>query len=509
MKSMIVTILMLLASSNTYSQNQKKLDSLENAMRAFEAHKLALGTKATALIDTTKADILFAIIWEYRNSMADTLPTFALPCLEISQKIGYKKGMANGLTAMGFYYNVMLDYPRCLESHQKALALRRELGDNKGIAYSLQQMGVALIDLGNHAEALSCYFEALKLAEQAGDSIGIARSFSLIAGIYQLQNKNTVALKYYLKSAKILENCKDKELANLRIVDAYGGIAYIYMGMKSKTQEAIDYFRKAIILSQKEGSNYNTVSLMGNLGVAYREHGDNRKAIEIFTSALQLYKSEHSDYLQTDVADMISWLTMLIGVSNERLGNLQEALKFQKLALPHAMRANQTRRAEVYEEFAKIYRKMGNYKNAFEYHTKADTLRDSVAKNVNLEAVNKVHLQNEFNKIQDSTKAEQFKRDAVAENELQKQKLMRNGFIGGFSIMIVFAGFFLFQRNKIKKGKILSDNLLLNILPAEVAEELKTKGTADAKHFDNVTVIYRFQIIYHCQRSSYSTRTSE
>ncbi|MBS1538746.1 MAG: hypothetical protein JST20_13495 [Bacteroidetes bacterium] len=35
-----------------------------------------------------------------------------------------------------------------------------------------------------------------------------------------------------------------------------------------------------------------------------------------------------------------------------------------------------------------------------------------------------------------------------------------------------------------------SDKLLLNILPAEVAEELKIKGTADAKHFDDVTVLF-------------------
>ena len=35
-----------------------------------------------------------------------------------------------------------------------------------------------------------------------------------------------------------------------------------------------------------------------------------------------------------------------------------------------------------------------------------------------------------------------------------------------------------------------SDELLLNILPAEVAEELKAKGHADAKHFDTVTILF-------------------
>ncbi|MBK9249808.1 MAG: hypothetical protein IPM69_17310 [Ignavibacteria bacterium] len=37
--------------------------------------------------------------------------------------------------------------------------------------------------------------------------------------------------------------------------------------------------------------------------------------------------------------------------------------------------------------------------------------------------------------------------------ELDKQKFVRNGFIAGFGVMILFAGLFLVQRNKISKEK--------------------------------------------------------
>ena len=46
------------------------------------------------------------------------------------------------------------------------------------------------------------------------------------------------------------------------------------------------------------------------------------------------------------------------------------------------------------------------------------------------------------------------------------------------------------QRNKISKARKRSDELLLNILPEEVAEELKAKGEAEAKQFDEVTVLF-------------------
>jgi adenylate cyclase len=35
-----------------------------------------------------------------------------------------------------------------------------------------------------------------------------------------------------------------------------------------------------------------------------------------------------------------------------------------------------------------------------------------------------------------------------------------------------------------------SDELLLNILPFETAEELKVSGTAKARHFDQATVLF-------------------
>ena len=46
------------------------------------------------------------------------------------------------------------------------------------------------------------------------------------------------------------------------------------------------------------------------------------------------------------------------------------------------------------------------------------------------------------------------------------------------------------QKQLIEKEKENSNFLLFNILPEEVAEELKIKGSADAKYFDEVTVMF-------------------
>jgi adenylate cyclase len=59
-----------------------------------------------------------------------------------------------------------------------------------------------------------------------------------------------------------------------------------------------------------------------------------------------------------------------------------------------------------------------------------------------------------------------------------------------------FAGTFIFlvivyrQRNRISIARKRSDDLLLNILPEEVAQELKEKGSSEAQLIEHVTVLF-------------------
>jgi class 3 adenylate cyclase len=56
--------------------------------------------------------------------------------------------------------------------------------------------------------------------------------------------------------------------------------------------------------------------------------------------------------------------------------------------------------------------------------------------------------------------------------------------------MLLLAATFLVQRNRVNKARMRSDELLLNILPEEVAEELKARGEAEARHFDTATILF-------------------
>jgi class 3 adenylate cyclase len=76
------------------------------------------------------------------------------------------------------------------------------------------------------------------------------------------------------------------------------------------------------------------------------------------------------------------------------------------------------------------------------------------------------------------------------QKEISRQKFIRNLIIGGLGLMIIFSIIFLLQRIRITKEKKRSEGLLLNILPYQVAEELKQTGHCQAKTFSMVTVMF-------------------
>ncbi|TAD84586.1 MAG: hypothetical protein EAY75_12840 [Bacteroidetes bacterium] len=94
-------------------------------------------------------------------------------------------------------------------------------------------------------------------------------------------------------------------------------------------------------------------------------------------------------------------------------------------------------------------------------------------------------------------KIEQEKKDAIATAEIKRSRNERNmSFLGaGLALLMVgVTAWSYFQKrkdnNRIAQEKKKSDDLLLNILPFEIAEELKANGKTIAKNYDEVSVLF-------------------
>lgn len=137
-------------------------------------------------------------------------------------------------------------------------------------------------------------------------------------------------------------------------------------------------------------------------------------------------------------------------------------------------------------ELESIYTRMGDFKTAYYYSKGINLLHDSINDLMKKEDVIVQDINHDFDQ-----------RQQTSEKKFKQQKTQRNMMAGGIiSLVIISLVIYLYYRNQKRLNKLLneakkqSDELLLNILPVETAEELKQYGTAKARKFDEVTVMF-------------------
>ncbi|MEO8588168.1 MAG: adenylate/guanylate cyclase domain-containing protein [Flavobacteriales bacterium] len=113
-----------------------------------------------------------------------------------------------------------------------------------------------------------------------------------------------------------------------------------------------------------------------------------------------------------------------------------------------------------------------------------DQANDALRTELNREMMNRV-MQDSLAHAQETARAE-----FASQQRLYAERNRRNIFLFAALGLLVFGVVVYRQRGRIRIALHRSDELLLNILPEEVAEELKMKGHADAKHFDNANILF-------------------
>lgn len=403
-----------------------------------------------------------------------------------------------------------------LHYSRNALELSDKLNFKRGRAFSFKNIGIAYFYQGNYVDALQNYQSSMQVFKEIGDSTGVANIQSNIGNIYYNQGDDPNALDWYIKSLRISEELKD----TLRISTALINIGAVYTNKKANYDLAIKHLLRALPLSEAIGNLDNTGTITVNLGEIYFDKGNDSLALAYFEKSLDATKgTDDAPYVMTDIGKLytrrkefdtaIKYLKDAYQLASEleaeyemgiaRLGlahayqekgETQLALQAYKEAevLCKATGANYALK-EVYEGLSVVYAKLKDFRNAYSYQAQLVAIKDTI---YNIDSDKKLQgLQ--FNYEIDKKQSEinlLTKDQELKQQEISRQKLMKNSFIGGFAIMLLFAGVFFTQRNRISKEKKRSDELLLNILPEETAEELKATGTARAKSFDMVTVMF-------------------
>jgi class 3 adenylate cyclase len=471
MKIILLLLIILSVKVHAEAPDKHKVDSLNAVLK-------------TSIPDSARAEAYFQLAWQYWDDYPDKALDYAKQCLALSEKCGYISGIGDAchvLAGVNWGRRKLLE---ALEWGKKALKFRLVTGNDKKVTRTLFALGITCDDLGDNEKALKYYFDGLSRAERIGDSNSAAGIYHNIGMIYDGAGNRKDAITYTKKALSINEKTGNKDWMGRNLIalgDYYSN---------SNDDESLQYYEqgRAVFLSIGQKEMYGMT--LTAIGSVFTRKGRYSTAIDTLHKALSVFREIQNK-------NGVAWTYNCLGNSYIQQKKFKEAAVSLDSCLRLCRELGAAAMRNVYQRLYQLDSASGNLARAYTHYRLYITLRDSLNSTENIQTVAKQQLRFEYAKKEEREKAEQAKRDAVAEQELQRQKLMRNGFIGGFGIMLLFSGFILFQRNRISKEKKISenerersDNLLLNILPAEVAEELKEKGAAEAKHFDNVTVLF-------------------
>lgn len=426
--------------------------------------------------DSIRVDLLNALTKNLFNDNTDTALVVAESSRKLADQVNYLPGLALALKNIGIGHYKKGEYKDAVIWWQQALNVYTQIGDKKGVANMLSNQGAVYFNVGDNAVALDLHLKSLKLSEEIDDSLRILTSYTNIGGVYsKKQATYKEAVDYFKKAYKLSLIIKD----DYSIGTSSGNLGEIYYKMGDDST-ALVYLKECTKAYDGTADLPYALNLIGKV---YTRQKNYDAAINNHNKAYELSKKFDTRLDMTQA---------LIGLAQAYYakGEIVSAIKTYKESVDEAMSMSaMDEKKDAYEGLAMAYAGLSDYYSAYQYQQLLLDVKDSI---YNIETDKKLGtLQFGFDMEKKQDEIKLLNKDKeLQERNLQRQKLVRNVFIGGFGIVLLFAAVFFKQRNRISKEKKRSDELLLNILPEETAEELKQTGSAKAKSFDMVSVLF-------------------
>jgi adenylate cyclase len=448
--------------------------------------------------DTNKVKLLENISSAYHSISPDTGIKYGELGLDLAKELDWEKGQGITLLTVGLNYDAKANYPKAIDYIERSLKVFEALNDKSGVAVALRNLATVNEATGNYALALEYNFKTLKISEEQGNNLAIARTLGNIGTIYYSMQLDTKALDYMKQARNIYE-----ELGNKRgIADILNNTGGIYKN-RGDDALALNSYQEAVKIYEDIGFQLGVLSATGNIGSLYLKQKKFKEALLYYTRAMNMAEQiGHKRAFAIGVAAIADmYLEMAKDsssnnegyrtASNMKTDNLQRAvLYYNKSVEIYKSLGLIGDLQSIYNNLAEAYELSGNYKEALKAYEQSIIYKDSVFNKENTEKITRLEVEGEYQrkKLADSLKNTEAKK--LNAMKLQKQKTYT--YIGGAAVLLLlgFSFFIVKERSKSEKSRKQAEGLLLNILPSEIADELKDRGATTAKHFDEVTVLF-------------------
>ncbi|PWT77657.1 MAG: adenylate/guanylate cyclase domain-containing protein [Bacteroidetes bacterium] len=434
-------------------------------------------------VDTNKISLLLKI-----SSLSVTVDPLqaissAAEAKELSEKTGDLRGIAYAYKYDGGAKYYQGNYVEAMDSWNRAMKILKQIDDKEGIASIQNNIGIVYLNQGNDTKALEHLFEFLRNAELTGNQTLIGKAYNNIGAAYQHKFINyDKALKYYFKALPIYQKIND----NYTFGAVCGNIGEIYLDQKN-ADSAIYYFKKEVEVCK---GTADLAYALYDIGRVFESKGNNDSALYFQQNAYDTAQKYSSKLFMVSALKEVASIYLKKGELKSALQKYHEAEGLaQEIESSYDLK-------DVYMGLARTYSGLRDYPKAFKYQSLLLDIKDSIYNKETDQKLARFEFDFEIEKKQSEINLLE-KTKQLQELDLKRQKFAKNAFIVGFGLIMIIA-FIIYRnyRDKVRVNKILDsqklqiEQLLRNILPDEVAQELQTNGTATPKFYESVSVLF-------------------
>jgi signal transduction histidine kinase len=429
MKSIIAILFFFLLIEPGYAQNSK-IDSLDQLI-------------GKASSDTTRINLVNEKINILGGINIDSAISLGKKNIEEAEKINYDKGEANARLRLANSYCFKGEYDAAIENLQASEKIFVPLQDSAGLGKLYSGYGMMYGMQSKYDSAVSYFQKAIEIGRRMNDTLLLGTSYHNISISYYMQSNYSQALLYQQKALQFAEHENDEVLQAKVIMNM--GLTYKSMGDTTRGERAL---LKAIDLAKSHGITNVELYAYSNLAELYNVENKFEKSYEFALKAAKLGEemgdqgiqsaslSKAADALSRQKkfaeAEKLSRLSIKIADSsnqplniyqtNTTMGSILKLEEKYKEAIPYFENGFDAMKdadiydeqfGESYRELSECYEKTGNYARALETYKISAKIADSIRSKDNIRKATELALNYEFDKKQQSAKAEQEKKDAV------------------------------------------------------------------------------------------------
>jgi tetratricopeptide (TPR) repeat protein len=468
----LLPYLLVLCVLHSVAQNSK-IDSLRNQYYSAKG-------------DSSKAKLSFEIAYAYIDFNLDSGLRWSTNTIELAKKHSDYKYHSLGLLVKGHCIWRKGNYLKGLEAYNESLTIAEKNKLKEEEARALIGVGTVYNYLGDYPQSLAFYRKAQAVAESSSNERILGGLYSNIAGIYNNLYDYEQALEYRKKalqsSTGVNQDRLPASLSNIgRLYADMGeyrkGLSYLFQSLKlSKTAICLQLY------------------ILENIGYTYFKLG------KLDSAEFFLGKGIEGTKNCSEAIPHIDLLTSL-GEVNMFSRKLDVAIQYLNEAYQMGNKLGAVREtARAAKRLSEAYEKSERYKDALEIFKKFQALSDSVYSLKKVTAFGKHEASIEFELIRKNQEMSQRLEDLKKEEAIKNEIRLRNTFIVGFLIALVFAGlFFYFYRRRKRysieleqlnhevheqKEELVQLNNTLNSLnnELEIKVGLRTQELVEANH---------------------------